>query len=166
MDTMHTATPFASGKLAILRKASLFLACFFLLAFTALAQTKVVDEWTEDDDEEPTEEKALLDDRPAKVEDVTIRLNDELFTWKDELTIHRNDTLSISVRDLAPSSRVEIIAEKGGISLGRKVYFSNNRGELDLEVRNGSKKMKGNILMNYTPSGALKKERSIHLIID
>lgn len=164
MDTMHTISSWARTQLALFRKAGLLCACLLCLSLTAMAQT--TDVWGEEEEDEPTEEKALVDDRPEKKEEVTIKLNEELFQWKDELTIHRNDTLNISVRDLAPASRVEIVAEKGGISLGRKVFYANNRGELDLEIRNGNKKMKGNIVLSYTPSGAPKKEKSIHLVID
>ena len=99
-------------------------------------------------------------------EDVTIHLNEELYVWKDELTVHRGDTLTISVRDLAAGSKVEIIAEKGGISVGRKVFYSNHKGELDLEIRTGNKKMKGGIDLNYTASGGAKKQKSVHLIVD
>jgi hypothetical protein len=152
---------------AAFHKIGLVLAFLLLMTVTVFAQTQSNDGWDDEDDEdEPTEEKALVDDRPAKKEEVTIRLNEELFVWKDDLTIHRDDTLTISVRDLAPGSRVEILADKGGINLARKIFYSNNKGELDLEIRIGNKKMKGNITLNYTPSGAAKKERSIHLVVD
>jgi hypothetical protein len=89
-----------------------------------------------------------------------------VFNWAEEVHIKRGDTLEISVRDLAPASRVEIIAEKGGINLSRKVFYSNNRGELDLEVRIGSKKIKGKANLIYTPSGATKKEREVMIIVE
>jgi hypothetical protein len=161
--SIRPATPWV----APLHKIGLLLACLLLLTVTAFAQS--TNDWTDDDDDdedEPVEEKALLDSRPTKVDDVTIKLNDEVFTWQEELTIDREDTLSISVRNLAPASRVEITADKGGINIGRKIYWANNQGELDLEVRVGNKKMKGNITLGYTPVGNTKKEHSVHLIVD
>lgn len=118
------------------------------------------------DEEEPTEEKALIDDRPAKKEDVTITLDEKAFHWAEEVHIKKGDTIDISVRDLAPSSRVEIVAEKGGIPLSRKVFYSNNKGELDLEIRVGSRKVKGKATLIYTPSGAVKKEREVMIIVE
>jgi hypothetical protein len=125
--------------------------------------------WEEEDeleDEEPTEEKALIDDRPTKKDDVTIKLDGEVFTWREEIVIKREDTLDISVRDLAPGSRVEIIAEKGGINLSKKVFYSNAKGELDLEVRIGNKKIKGGATLIYTPSGGVKREKEINIIVE
>ena len=130
-----------------------------------MAQTT---DWDEEDEEEeePTEEKALIDDRPAKKEEVTVTLDSKLFNWSEEVHVKKGDTLDISVRDLAPASRVEIVAEKGGIPLGRKVFYSNNRGELDLEIRVGSRKVKGKMTMIYTPSGAAKKEREVMIFVE
>ncbi|HEX2898699.1 MAG TPA: hypothetical protein VHS96_03160, partial [Bacteroidia bacterium] len=139
----HQPPVAATGYPALLR--AIFLMVFaFAFSMAAMAQS-TGEAWEEegDEDDEPTEEKALIDDRPEKKEEVTIRLNGEVFNWAEEVHIKRGDTLEISVRDLAPASRVEIIAEKGGINLSRKVFYSNNRGELDLEVRIGSKKIKG-----------------------
>jgi hypothetical protein len=157
-------TPFGFHAL---QRAFLFFAMAGMISFTAVAQsTGEAWEEEEEDMDEPTEEKALIDDRPSKKVEVTITLNGEIFEWKDEVHIQRGDTLDISVRDLAPASRVEIVAEKGGISLTRKVFYSNNRGELDLEVRVGSKKMKGKANLIYTPSGAAKKEKQVMVIVE
>jgi hypothetical protein len=164
MSTLHHNSPMAADWAAFLRKVGIFMTLLLVLSLSASAQDD--EDWDEDEEEEETEEKALIDNRPSKKEDVTIRLDEELFTWTEEITIHRNDTLTISVRDLAPASRVEITADKGGINLARKLFYSNNEGELDLEIRIGNRKMKGNITLSYTPSGSPKRERSIHLIVD
>lgn len=164
MSMMHSTSTSAAVKVAILRRIGLLMAFLMVLSFTAFAQTD--ENWEDDDDEDETEEKALVDDRPAKKEDVTIHLNEELYTWRDELTVHRNDTLTISVRDLAGGTRVEINADKGGITLAHKVFYANAKGELDLEIRVGNKKMKGNIELGYTPSGAPKKTKTVHLTVD
>jgi hypothetical protein len=153
-----------------LRRAFFFAAFFLAFSVAAFAQT-TDGAWEEEDDEfeedEPTEEKALIDDRPIeKKAEVTITLDGEVFDWKDEIIIQRGDTIDISVRDLAPASRVEIIAEKGGINLTRKVFWANNQGELDLEVRIGSKRMKGKANLIYTPSGAPKKEKENMVIVE
>jgi hypothetical protein len=162
MNTKLFGSRHAAEWASAFRRMGLFVAFLSLLSFTAFAQN---DEW-ESEDEDETEETEAVTTAPSKKEDVTIQLNDVLFVWKDELVVKRNDTLTISVRDLAPASRVEIVADKGGINIGRKIFYSNNRGELDLEIRVGNKKMKGNITLAYTPSGASKKERSIHLVVD
>jgi hypothetical protein len=167
---MKTATqqPATSALIGLnFRRIFLFMA--FALAFTASAWTQNTGEaWEEEGDEEdePTEEKALIDDRPEKKEEVTVTLNGEVFQWAEEVHIKKEDTLEISVRDLAPASRVEIIAEKGGINLSRKIFYSNNRGELDLEVRMGNKKIKGKAKLIYTPSGASKKEREVMIFVE
>jgi hypothetical protein len=169
MDKMLQLPGSRTWAQVTLRRAFFFTA--FLLAFSvaAIAQTGG-EAWEEEDDEEedePTEEKALIDDRPMeKKREVTITLDGEPFEWKDEIHIQRGDTIDISVRDLAPASRVEIVAAKGGINLTRKVYWANNMGELDLEVRIGGKKMKGTANLIYTPSGAPKKEKEIMVIVD
>lgn len=134
-----------------------------------MAQTQGNDAWEDEEDEDEeeviSEDKALIDNTPTKREEVTVKLNDEVFDWREEVVLHRNDTITISVRDLAPASRVEIVADKGGIDLARKIFYSNKEGELDLEIRLGNRKMKGNITLSYTPSGAAKKSRAVHLVI-
>lgn len=164
MNTIPHSTVFSLTAVTALRRSILSLVFCLILSFPLLAQTD--DEEFEDEDEDVKEEKALVDNRPSKKEDVTITLNGAHFLWKDQIHIKRNDTLDISVRDLAPASRVEIIAEKGGINLTRKVYYSNQDGELDLEVRIGNKKMKGKANLIYTPSGGGKKEKQVEIILD
>lgn len=146
----------------------IFFLAFWLVASTAALAQSTNGAWEEEDEEEdePTEEKALIDDRPAKKEDVTIRLNGEVFQWREEIHFKRNDTLDIAVRDLAPGSRVEIIAEKGGINLSKKVFYANSKGELDLEVRVGGKKVKGKANLIYTPSGGAKKQKEISIAVE
>lgn len=163
MSTQYAHSHSGRPSVALFKKIGIFMALMVCMAVTTYAQS--TNDW-DDEEEDETEEKTLVDDRPAKKDDVTIQLNEELYTWKDELSVHRGDTLDISVRDLAAGSRVEIVAEKGGISVGRKVFYANHKGELDLEIRTGTKKMKGNITLSYTPSGGAKKDKSVHLIVD
>jgi hypothetical protein len=168
MKTTALQPPMATTGVFALRKMVLFLAFAFAFSCTVFAQNtgEVWEEEDDEDEETPTEEKALIDDRPAKKEEVTVKLNGEVFNWAQEVHIKREDTLEISVRDLAPASRVEIVAEKGGIDLSRKVFYSNNRGELDLEIRIGNKKIKGKAKLIYTPSGATKKEREVMIFVE
>ena len=154
-----------SGHAALRR--TVFFLTFVLAMTTAAFSQNTNDAWDEEDDEEePTEEKALIDASPVKQEEVTITLNGELFKWKEEVHIKREDTLEISVRDLAPGSKVEIIAEKGGINLSKKYFYANHKGELDLEVRIGNKRIKGKANLIYTPSGAPKKQREVTIIVE
>lgn len=137
-----------------------------MIAFISPLMAQTTDWDDEEEEDEPTEEKALIDDRPAKKEEVTVTLEGKVFDWAEEVHIKKGDTLDISVRDLAPASRVEIVAEKGGIPLSRKVFYCNNKGELDLEVRVGSRKVKGKATLIYTPSGAAKKEREVMIFVE
>ncbi|MFM2375940.1 MAG: hypothetical protein RLZZ165_1037 [Bacteroidota bacterium] len=132
-------------------------ACVYAAAFS---QVKT-DDWGEGDDEEDTLETARAEDGAGPKEDATVTLNGEIFQWKEEVHLQREDTLDISVRHLAAGSRVEIVAEKGGIPIGRKVFYANGKGELDLEVRTGSRKVKGKVTLAYTPGSAPGKERGI-----
>jgi hypothetical protein len=144
------------------------LSLLFILACAgaaAFSQVKT-DDWAEEDDEEDTLENAGAEEGAARRDDATITLNGEIFTWKKEVYLRREDTLEISVRHLAAGSRVEIVAEKGGISIGRKVFYANSKGELDLEVRTGSRKVKGRVTLAYTPVSALGKEREIIVMVE
>ncbi|MBL0018312.1 MAG: hypothetical protein IPP17_18190 [Bacteroidetes bacterium] len=165
--TVHQPARTAFGLNSI-PKMFLFLAFAFVFSATAFAQNtgEAWEEEGDEDEETPTEEKALIDARPEKKSEVTVTLNGEVFNWAEEVRIKKEDTLLISVRDLAPASRVEIVAEKGGIDLSRKVFYSNNRGELDLEIRIGNKKIKGKAKLIYTPSGASKKEREVMIFVE
>ena len=130
--TVHQPATTAFGLNSI-PKMFLFLAFAFVFSATAFAQNtgEAWEEEGDEDEETPTEEKALIDARPEKKSEVTVTLNGEVFKWAEEVRIKKEDTLLISVRDLAPASRVEIVAEKGGIDLSKK---DQRQGKADLHA--------------------------------
>lgn len=145
-----------------------FAVLFAFLGNTLQAQTSgnIWDD-EEDDEEEMVEEKALVDARPERKDEARIWLNDDAFDPNtEEITVHRNDTLVITVRDLAPATSVVIQAAKGGINLSKKAFYANNKGELDLEIHLGNKKMKGQATLYYTPSDGKRKTKEVHIIVD
>jgi hypothetical protein len=152
-----------------LRSSVAMLMCLFAFGLLSAQSTGAWDE--EDDEEDETEEviedKALVDDRPASADEARIWLNGESMSPDTkQLTVHRGDTLTITVRDLAPGTSVVIQAAKGGINLSKKAFYANSKGELDLEIRLGSKKMKGLAKLNYTPSNGKRREKEVHIEVD
>lgn len=152
-----------------LRHWGLFAAMLFLGCSLSLAQTSGWD-GEADEDDETTEVAAEADpeawDVPAgKHDEVAIRLNGEDFPLQDDLEIARKETLDIKVRYLRPGSEVILKMQKGGINLKRKVFYCNEKGQLDLEVQTGSKKVAGNAIIFYTPSNGPRKERKVHIAV-
>ena len=142
---------------------------FFGLAFVSLSAQSTNDIWDEGDEDEEEEivEEAPIEAPHERKSEASIWLNGVAFDpATEEITLHRNDTLEIMVRDLAPATSVVIQAEKGGINLSKKAFYANKKGELDLEIRLGNKKMKGKAKLLYTPSDGNRKQREVHIIVD
>lgn len=159
---------FPANSLSILRKSSLLILTLLLSVSFALAQSSGWDGEVDDDDEESTEivdESEDWDVPAGRHKEVEIRLNGEDFPMKDDLEVARKETLDIKVRFLKPGSPVILEMQKGGIKLKRKVFYCNEKGQLDLEVRTGNKRVAGNAIIYYTPSGAAKKERKVHIAV-
>lgn len=132
------------------------------------AQTNDGD-WFADDDEET--EEMLVDDSeawdvaPGKFDDVKIKLNGELVALGDDYTFNKDDVLSVQVRHLQPHSRVAIHIKKGGIKLKKTSFQANEKGQLDLEIKTGKKRVKGAAVLYYTPSNGKKKQMDAHVAI-
>lgn len=160
----YTQNPFFS-----LRHWGLFAATILLGCSLSFAQTSGWDGEADEDDE--TEEVVTTTDEEAwdvpagKHDEVEIRLNGEDFPLKDDLEIARKETLDIKVRYLAPGSEVILKMQKGGINLKRKVFYCNEKGQLDLEVQTGSKRVAGNAIIFYTPSKGPRKQRKVHIAV-
>jgi len=150
----------STSRTLIWRLAGTALLLLFSLQFAA-AQNE--DNWG-DEEEEETEVAAT--EPAAKRAEILIRINGEEVKLTGEYAVDRNDTLDIQVRYLAPSTPVIIEIKKGGINFKRKVFYANNKGELDLEVRTGGKKVAGDALVYYTPSGAAKKTLEVKIIVE
>jgi hypothetical protein len=143
---------------------------FFLLAAFALpaflmAQQNDQIEWS--DDEEETEAAAPGEEpRRPKADKAEVKLNGELYEVGSTATFQRGDSIDLSVRDLAPNSWVAVQMKKGGIVLNRKGFFANERGELDLLIYTGEKKVKGSATVIYTSSGGKKVEQDCEIAIE
>ncbi|MEM6273192.1 MAG: hypothetical protein AAF998_27520 [Bacteroidota bacterium] len=143
---------------------------FILLLLTASlasAQNSAWDGEPDEDDETSTQvvDEAAWDVPAGKHDDAVIRLNGEDFPMTDDLEVMRRETLDVKVRYLKPGSAVIIKMQKGGIALKRKVFYCNEKGQLDLEVRTGKKRVSGNAVLYYIPSNGIKKERKVHIAV-
>jgi hypothetical protein len=162
----HTSFPLFS-----LRSWGIFAAILFLGCSLSMAQTSGWDGEPDEDDTEEVEttlvngEEEAWDVPAGKHKEVEIRLNGEDFPLKDDLEIARKETLDIKVRYLRPGSEVILKMQKGGINLDRKVFYCNEKGQLDLEVQTGNKKIAGNAIIFYTPSDGPRKERKVHIAV-
>ena len=148
---------------------TLFLLGFLLTAaLPAFAQNGTPEgDWYEDEDS--VAEETVAEPAPTskmRYEDALIHINGDRITPSSEYSVDREDTLDIQVRQLAPGSPVTIEVKKGGINLKRKTFYANNRGELDLEVKTGSKKGSGDAVLYYTPAGNSRKILEVHLTIE
>ncbi len=140
-----------------------FVFLFLVAAFAAqpFSLSAQNGDWFTDDEDD---EEVMVDDSEAwdigagKFDEVKIRLNGEEVELGDDYTFPKNDTLTIQVRHLAPNSGIAIHVKKGGIKLKRTSFYANEKGQLDLEVRTGNKKVKGTAILYYTPSKGTKKQ--------
>ena len=114
----------------------------------------------EDDEEEEAEDLSIYKEADVWVKDEKMVLEPQM-----ELEYSRNDTFMIKVRHLRPASFVSVNLKKAGMKLEKKNYRANNKGELDLEVRTGKRKVKGSATLFYTPGGGEKKEINVKLAI-
>lgn len=119
--------------------------------------------WDSSDDSEET----VDDEGPGRHTEALIRLNGEVFdiAGAENIEVARKDTLDIQIRHLAPGSAVILHMKKGGIKLKRKAFYANAKGQLDLEVYTGSKKVSGSATVYYTPSKGGKKERDVKISV-
>ena len=120
----------------------------------------------EDDDEEVIGTIDAGEIEPARYDDVDIKINDKPLAIGSDYKVAREDTLNIAVRHLAPGSAVIIEIKKGGINFKRKVFYANNKGELDLEVKTGSKKVSGDAVLYYIPKGNSKKTLDVRIVVE
>lgn len=144
---------------------------FMLVAFAAqpFALSAQTGDWFVDDEED---EEVVEDDSDAwdvgagRFDEVKIRLNGEEVAIEDSYVFSKNDTLDIQVRHLAPNSGIAIHIKKGGIKLKRTSFYANEKGQLDLEIRTGGKKVKGTAILYYTPSNGRKKQLQAQVVIE
>lgn len=125
--------------------------------------------WFEDDEDEEVTmvegDEEVWDVAAGRMDDVLIRVNGDETRISEEYNFDKKDTLTIQVRHLRPNSAVVLHMKKGGIKLKRTSYYSNEKGQLDLEVRTGNKKVSGTADIYYTPSNGKKKERKAKISI-
>ena len=148
-----------------------FFFLFLLIGFTTqpLLSSAQTGDWFVDDEED---EEVVDDNSDAwdigagNFAEVKIRLNGEEVELGDTYTFNKNDTLDIQVRHLKPNSGIAIHVKKGGIKLKRTSFYANEKGQLDLEVRTGNKKVKGQAILYYTPSNGVKKELKAQVAIE
>jgi hypothetical protein len=112
-------------------------------------------DWEDDDADGEAAKTEEAAPRPKK-DEATVTLNGELYKVGEVATFQRNDSLEISVRDLAPNSFVSVQMKKAGVVLDKKGYYTNQLGELDLLVYTGEKKVKGEATVIYTSSSGKK----------
>lgn len=126
-------TAFLSRLLAL----SLFFALGFGVTATVQAQSKQSEQISWDDEDEEEEEAVV-----EAPKEVVMTIDGEAFDIETEREIEfeRDLTLSISVRNLRPSSNVWFKAEKTGMKLASQTFKANKKGELDLEVKTGKRK--------------------------
>lgn len=151
-----------------MKKQAYFLFLFALLFFSASALPAQSD-WFEDDDDEEVvdaDESEAWDIAAGKESEVKIKLNGEMVELGNDYTFRKKDTLDIKVRHLAPGSGVVLHIKKGGIKLKKKAFYANHRGQLDLEVRTGGKKVGGTAVVHYTTSSGRKVEREVKIQIE
>ena len=147
----------------------LALMALLLLVNVAMAQSTDEGVWDSEDDDEEVDEKATVakeDDSPKRYEDVLITINGKEVKVGSEYRCKRDDVLTIAVRQLQGGSPVTIEVQKGGINLKRKSFYANHLGELDLEVKTGTKKGSGDAVLSYTPKGNSKKSLKVKIIIE
>ncbi len=148
-----------------------FVFLFVVAAFAAqpIALNAQTGDWFIDDEDE---EEVMEDDSQAwdvgagKFDEVKIRLNGEEVAIGEDYVFSKNDTLDIQVRHLAPNSGIAIHIKKGGIKLKRTSFYANEKGQLDLEIRTGNKKVKGMAELYYTPSNGKKKQLQAQVSIE
>lgn len=123
-------------------------------------------DWEDEEEEGETPVKTEEAGPRPKKDEATVTLNGELYTVGEEAEFSRNDSLDISVRDLAPNSWVSVQLKKGGIVLDKKGYFCNELGELDLLVFTGEKKVQGSATVIYTSSSGKKVHLDCKIVVD
>lgn len=151
----HYATP------SLWRRGLMLMAMMcFGLALSAQSGGYEQIDWDDDDDEDEDSVEVVTVARP-KVDEATVYLDGEEVPISDDFIVYRHDTLQVQIRDLMPSTYVAVHLKKGGATLEKMGWFCNERGELDLEIRTGKKKVKGSAVLFYTPSNGRKKKREV-----
>ena len=147
----------------ISQKWLLVLAAIFLVNVSHLQAQN----WFEDDEEETVAEEGEAWDVPAgNFPEVRLRLDGQEAAIQEAYSFSKGDTLSIQVRHAKPGSAIVLHVKKGGIKLKRTAFYANEKGQLDLEVRTGNRKIKGSATVFYTPSNGKKKERDVKISIE
>ena len=118
----------------------------------------------EDDDEDSTAVVAPREDL-SKYNEAEIKVNGKLFTLQDEMTFPKDDTVDISVRHLQPRTYVSVHIMKGGVVFKKTGYWSNELGELDLQVLTGSK-VKGDAEISYFAGSGKKVYVKAKIIVE
>lgn len=118
------------------------------------------DDSDEDEDDEEAEDLTRYKQADVYVKDELMELSPEM-----ELEYAKNDTFMIKVRHLRPSSFVFVNLQKAGMKLEKKNYRANEKGELDLEVRTGKRRVKGSAVLKYTAGNNEKQEIKVKLAV-
>jgi len=125
-------------------------------------------DWFADDDEEEeviAEDSETWDVGAGNFDEVKIKLDGELVTLGDDYSFGKDEVLNLQVRHLQPHSRIAIHIKKGGIKLKKTSFQANEKGQLDLEIKTGRKKVKGSAVLYYTPSNGKKKTLNAQVAI-
>lgn len=149
-----------------MKKYSLFLAfvAFLFFSLQPLQGQNNQINWEDDDEEEVVEDDSEAWDIGAgKFADVLIRLNGKDTQIEEELEFTRKDTLSIQIRHMKPASAVVLHMKKAGIKVKRTSYYANEKGQLDLEIKTGNRKVSGSAVIYYTPSNGKRIERKVKI---
>lgn len=151
-----------------MKKRTYLLFLFALLMCSAQSLSAQADWFEDDDDEEVVEagDSEAWDVPAGKEREAKVRLNGEPIELSGEYTFRKKDTLDIKVRHLEPGSGVVLHMKKGGIKLKKKAFYANHRGQLDIEVRTGSKKVGGTAVVFYTTSSGKKVEREVKIQVE
>lgn len=120
-------------------------------------------------DEENPFETGTISPAPVpvgKFDEVKVLMNGKDTPLKDEISIPRNQTILLSIRQLLPGSQIIVHVEKTGVNVEKKLYTSNELGELDLEIQVPNKKIGATATVWYTPSAGKKIERKVKVKIE
>lgn len=116
--------------------------------------------WDDDDEEE-----VVPEDAGVKYDEVLITLNGEEITLSENFEVSKAETLDIAISRLKPNSWVAIRIYKGAVMFKKMGWYANEKGELQLEVKSGKRKVKGRAELYYVPSNGKKKKREVKVVV-
>lgn len=115
----------------------------------------------DDDDDEEMEVEEDDEWELVKYDEALVTLNGVEQAISEDFEVERNQTLSIKIERLKPGSWLAVHIKKAGATIQKHRWTSNERGELELEVKSGKRKVKGSAEIWYTPSNGQKKNLSV-----